>query len=90
MRARPPNVYLPPSPWRPLATPGARVDALGNIRSTYIKRIAILLVERHPNEFTDDYDHNKKKVSELTDVRSIMMRNRIAGYVTRYRQRKEA
>jgi len=90
MRARPPNVYLLPSLWRALATPGARVDALGNIRSTYIKRIAILLVERHPNEFTDDYDHNKKKVSELTDVRSIMMRNRIAGYVTRYRQHKEA
>ena len=63
---------------------------MGNIRSTYIKRIAIALVERHPNEFTDDYEHNKKKVSELTDVRSIMMRNRIAGYVTRYRQRQEA
>lgn len=62
---------------------------MGNIRSTYIKRIAVLLVERFPNEFTDDYDHNKRKVSELTDVRSIMMRNRIAGYVTRYRQKHE-
>ncbi|MGQ0796551.1 MAG: 30S ribosomal protein S17e [Methanobacteriota archaeon] len=63
---------------------------MGNIRSTYIKRVAILLVERHPNAFTDDYEHNKKKVSELTDVRSIMMRNRIAGYVTRYRKNQEA
>jgi small subunit ribosomal protein S17e len=62
---------------------------LGNIRSTYIKRVAVLLVERFPTEFTDDYDHNKRKVSELTDVRSIMMRNRIAGYVTRYRQKHE-
>jgi ribosomal protein S17E len=26
-------------------------------------------------------------VSELSDVRSNLMRNRIAGYVTRYRQR---
>jgi ribosomal protein S17E len=26
-------------------------------------------------------------VSELTDVRSVLMRNRIAGYITRYRQR---
>jgi small subunit ribosomal protein S17e len=63
---------------------------LGNIRSTYIKRIAIELVERHPNAFTDDYEHNKRRVSELTDVRSVMMRNRIAGYVTRYRQNQEA
>lgn len=63
---------------------------MGNIRSTYIKRIAIELVERHPNAFTDDYEHNKRRVSELTDVRSVMMRNRIAGYVTRYRQNQEA
>lgn len=63
---------------------------MGNIRPTYIKRIAIQLFEKHPNEFTDDWEHNKKKVSELTDVKSIMMRNRIAGYVTRYRQRQEA
>lgn len=63
---------------------------MGNIRPTYIKRIAIQLVENHPNEFTDSYEHNKKKVSELTDVRSVMMRNRIAGYVTRYRQGQEA
>lgn len=62
---------------------------MGNIRSTYIKRVAVLLVERFPNEFTDDYEHNKRKVSELTDVRSIMMRNRIAGYVTRYRKKHE-
>ncbi|OLD90969.1 30S ribosomal protein S17e, partial [Euryarchaeota archaeon 13_1_20CM_4_64_14] len=41
----------------------------------------------YPNEFTDDFDHNKAKVSELSDVRSILMRNRIAGYITRYRQR---
>lgn len=66
------------------------MKSLGNIRPTYIKRVAIALVETHPNEFTDDYEHNKKKVSELSDVRSVMMRNRIAGYVTRYRQRQEA
>jgi len=63
---------------------------LGNIRPTYIKRVAIELVKTYPNEFTADYEHNKKKVSELTDVSSIMMRNRIAGYVTRYRQRQSA
>ncbi len=63
---------------------------MGNIRPTYIKRVAVELVRLYPNEFTDDFEHNKKKVSELTDVSTIMMRNRIAGYVTRYRQRQSA
>jgi len=59
---------------------------LGNIRPTYIKRVAIELFRRFPNEFTADFEHNKKKVGDLTDVRSPPMRNKIAGYVTRYRQ----
>lgn len=63
---------------------------MGNIRPTYIKRVAIELVKLYPSEFTGDFEHNKKKVSELTDVRSILMRNRIAGYVTRYRSRVAA
>lgn len=59
---------------------------MGNIRPTYIKRVAIELLKRFPGEFTDVYEHNKRKVQELTDVRSPEMRNKIAGYVTRYRQ----
>ena len=63
---------------------------MGNIRPTYIKRVAIELVKEHPDEFTADFEQNKKKVSELSDVGSILMRNRIAGYITRYRQRESA
>jgi small subunit ribosomal protein S17e len=63
---------------------------LGNIRPTYIKRVAVELVKLHPNEFTDDYEHNKRKVEELTDVSTVLMRNRIAGYITRFRQRPTA
>ncbi|MFQ6107317.1 MAG: 30S ribosomal protein S17e [Thermoplasmata archaeon] len=63
---------------------------MGNIRPTYIKRIAIELVKRHPKEFNDDFEHNKKKVQELTDVGTVTLRNRIAGYVTRFRKYYEA
>ena len=63
---------------------------MGNIRPTYIKRVAVELVHRFPDQFSDDYQHNKEMVSKLTDVRSVSMRNKIAGYVTRYRQRHEA
>ena len=58
---------------------------MGNIRPTYIKRVAIELVKRYPRMFTDDYQHNKKMVGQLTDVQTEIMRNRIAGYVTKYR-----
>lgn len=63
---------------------------MGNIRPTYIKRVAIELVERFPDRFTGDFDHNKKAVSELADIQGKAMRNRIAGYVTRYRLQQEA
>jgi small subunit ribosomal protein S17e len=60
------------------------VVLLGNIRQIHIKNIAKELLEKYPNDFKhDDFQHNKKKVAELTDVKSILIRNRIAGYVTR-------
>lgn len=58
---------------------------MGNIRPTFIKRIARELVEKYPDDFTNDYEHNKKKVAELTDVSTQAMRNKIAGYATRYK-----
>jgi small subunit ribosomal protein S17e len=57
---------------------------LGNIRQITIKNVAKELLSKFPNEFkTGDFEHNKKKVAALTDVKSIVVRNRIAGYVTR-------
>lgn len=63
---------------------------MGNIRPTYIKRVAIELVKRFPDKFTADFDHNKIAVAECTDITNIKMRNRVAGYVTRYRKHYEA
>jgi len=60
---------------------------MGNIRSTFIKRVAIELLEKYPNEFNNDFQNNKKKVEAFTDVKYKTMRNMIAGYVTHYRQR---
>jgi len=43
------------------------------------------LAKRYPNQFKhDDFQHNKEKVAEFSDVKSILLRNRIAGYITRY------
>jgi small subunit ribosomal protein S17e len=62
---------------------------MGNIRPTYIKRVALELVRLYPEQFTEDFEHNKRVVAELTDVSSSTMRNRIAGYVTRLQKIRE-
>ena len=59
---------------------------MGRIRPTYIKRVAIELLKKYPEQFGTDFEQNKTKVGELTDVRHKRMRNRIAGYVTCYRK----
>ncbi|NJE26622.1 30S ribosomal protein S17e [Thermococcus sp. MV5] len=62
---------------------------MGNIKQGFIKRTARELFSRYPNEFTRDFEYNKKKVEELTNITSKTMRNRIAGYVTRLVKLKE-
>jgi len=57
---------------------------MGRIRPTYIKRVSIELVEKYPQLFSKDFENNKVMVDKLTDVFSVKMRNRIAGYITRY------
>jgi small subunit ribosomal protein S17e len=59
---------------------------MGRIRPTYIKRVAIELLRRFPEQFTNDFEQCKAKVGELTDCKYVGMRNRIAGYVVRYRR----
>lgn len=61
---------------------------MGNIKHANIKNVAIQLVEKFPDQFSTDFEHNKRKVEELTDVSSKELRNRIAGYVTRYYAQK--
>lgn len=58
---------------------------MGNIRPTYIKRVGEELLLRFPDQFSTNFEENKKKVNELTDLggTSKSMRNRVAGYVTR-------
>ncbi|MEF8879154.1 MAG: 30S ribosomal protein S17e [Candidatus Thermoplasmatota archaeon] len=58
---------------------------MGNIKPAFIKNVAMKLIEKHPEEFiSDDFQHNKSKVEELSDVNSNVLRNRIAGYITSF------
>ncbi|DAC72312.1 MAG TPA: 30S ribosomal protein S17e [Thermoplasmata archaeon] len=57
---------------------------MGNIRQTHIKSVAIELVKKYPDKFTGDFQSNKENVDLLIIVSSNLLRNRIAGYITRY------
>ncbi|MAD72755.1 MAG: 30S ribosomal protein S17e [Candidatus Poseidoniales archaeon] len=61
---------------------------MGNIRPSFIKIRALRLVELYPDVFNNDFENNKHFVSEYTDVSNKRMRNWIAGYITRYQQRR--
>ena len=56
---------------------------MGNIRTSFVKRIAKEMIENHPGKFTDDFDSNKKLVEEFSTVSTKHLRNKIAGYITR-------
>ena len=51
------------------------------IKPAYVKKTATLLMERYPDAWGDDFGHNKELVTELTNVESKNVRNRIAGYI---------
>ena len=59
-------------------------DDLGNVKPAFIKRIALELIQKFPDEFTDDFEKNKMLVQELTTISTKNMRNRVAGYITRF------
>ena len=56
---------------------------MGNIRTSFVKRLARELVDTHKGVFTTDFEENKKLVSEYSTVSTKHLRNKIAGYVTR-------
>ena len=55
---------------------------MGKVRITVVKRTARKLLEKYPDLFTGDFEHNKRVVSQLVELKSKKLRNQIAGYIT--------
>ncbi|MHA2502292.1 MAG: 30S ribosomal protein S17e [Candidatus Kariarchaeaceae archaeon] len=55
---------------------------MGNVRSRAIKRISKTIVVNFYDQLTLDFEQNKIRVMQITNVQSKHMRNRIAGYIT--------
>ncbi|MCD4694479.1 30S ribosomal protein S17e [bacterium] len=56
---------------------------MGRIKTTLVKTISRELVEKYRENFTKEFEKNKKVVDKYLDVPSKKLRNVITGYVTR-------
>lgn len=55
-----------------------------------IKRISTELLEKYPEKFGLEFDANKKALNDLAIVRSKVLRNELAGYITSYLRKQAA
>ena len=53
------------------------------IKPAYVKKTATTLLEKYDEAFGTEFDHNKEVVTDLTNIESKGVRNRVAGYITR-------
>ena len=55
-----------------------------------IKRISTELLEKFPEKFSLDFDANKRVISEVAIIRSKVLRNELAGYITAHLRKQAA
>jgi small subunit ribosomal protein S17e len=55
-----------------------------------IKRISTELLERYPDKFGLDFNANKNVISDVAIIRSKVLRNELAGYITSHLRKQAA
>ena len=61
---------------------------MGNVRQTYIKRLAKDLVDSD-QEFSEDFDENKEILAETEEFESKKLHNSVAGYIVRVKENEQ-
>jgi len=58
---------------------------MGKVKNKKVKRIAKTLLEKFPNLFIADFEHNKLQIKKMQEELKLSKkeRNQIAGYITR-------
>ena len=49
-----------------------------------VRNLALDLIQKHSEEFTSNFEQNKKVIEKYVSFRSKSLRNMVAGYVTSY------
>ncbi len=62
---------------------------MGRIKTTLIKRSGRKLLNFYKESFNEDFNQNKKSVSDKAEITSKKLRNAIAGYITRLTRREQ-
>jgi len=62
---------------------------MGRIKTKLTKRLTFELIKRHREQFSKDFEENKKAVGSLLINASKKIRNTVAGYVTRLMKNEE-
>jgi len=60
---------------------------MGRIKTQLIKRTTEDIVSKDSEDFTTDFNENKKILDSKLNISSKKMRNVIAGYVTRLKKK---
>jgi len=55
-----------------------------------IKRISAELLEKYPDKFGLDFNTNKNAIGEIAIIRSKVLRNELAGYITAHLRKQAA
>ncbi len=56
---------------------------MGRIKTKLVKRVTKELIKNYGDKLTEDFEKNKKIISDFAEIRSKKIRNTIAGYVTK-------
>lgn len=59
---------------------------MGRIKTQLTKRITTQLLRGHGEEFSEDFEHNKKIIPKYVELPSKKIRNTIAGYISRIKK----
>ena len=63
---------------------------MGRIKTMQIKRKTREILNKHNDEFNEDFTENKKQLGKRAEIPSKKLRNAIAGYITRLKKKTEA
>jgi small subunit ribosomal protein S17e len=69
-------------------TAGEGTTKMGRIKPRRLKSTTEKAFEEHADDFKDNFEENKKVVTQKVDVKSKKLRNIIAGYATRLKKRE--
>lgn len=61
---------------------------MGLVKPAYIKRVGNEILENYPHMVSSDFEENKKLLAEVFSI-SKRYRNRLAGYLTRVKNKPE-